>query len=130
MDIIKIILIGIIGTFLSITVKSYRKDFGLFTALITAVIIIFYTLPKLKEIVLGFYELSENFGIDEVYIKSIIKVIGISYISEFASELSKDAGEELLSKKIQLAGKICLICVTMPVIKGLISTIIGILSDF
>jgi len=130
MDIIKIIGIGIVGVFLSITVKAYRKDFGLYTTLITAIIILFYTLPKIQEIIKGFNSIAESSGIDSNYIKAIIKMLGIAYITEFASELSKDADEGLLSKKIELAGKVSLLLVTMPIVKSLLTTIIAILADF
>lgn len=130
MDIVKIIGIGIIGTFLSVTVKAYRKELGLCTALTTAFLIIAYSLPKLKAVVDEIIAFSDNSGINSLYIKTIIKIIGISYITEFASELSKDADEGLLSKKIQFAGKICILGIMMPIIKGLLTAIISTLADF
>ncbi len=130
MDILKIISIGIIGTFLSMTVRAYKPELGVLTALCTAFLILFFAVPSVSGIIEDISELSENAQIDDFFIKSVIKIIGISYVTQFASELSKDANEALLSKKLELVGKISIIAVMMPVIRGLISAILETLANF
>ena len=130
MDILKIIMIGIIGTFLSMTVRAYKPELGVITALSTAFLMLFFSVPQLAAIVEGINELSENAQIDGFFIKSVIKIIGIAYITQFSSELAKDANEALLSKKLELVGKISIIALMMPVISGLISAVLDTLANF
>ncbi len=130
MDITKILAIGIIGTFLSVTVRAYKAEFGILTALITSVIILYFLIPQIAQIVTEINEFTVSFGIDVGYIKAITKIIGIAYITEFALELSKDAGEHMLSKKLELAGKITVISIMLPIIKILLTTIVATLADF
>ena len=129
MDIIKVVSIGIVGIFLSMTVRSCKPEFGVVTALAVSFFLVFFTLPRLSEVVGGISALSESAAIDAGYIKTVIKIIGISYITQFAAELAKDANEALISKKLELVGKIGIIAIMMPVISGLISAILETLSS-
>ena len=130
MDIFKIACIGIIGVFLSMTVREYKPEIGALTALSTAFLLILYTVPKLSGIIDGVNNLAKTGVIDSFYIKSTVKIIGIAYVTEFASELAKDANEVLLSKKLELAGKITIIAIMMPIITALISAITDTLANF
>ena len=130
MDIFKIVSIGIIGTFLSLTVRSYKAELGVLTALTTAFLLISYTVPALNDVVNGIKNLSENAKIDSLYIKTVIKIIGIAYITQFSSELAKDANEAFLSKKLELVGKISIIALMMPIISSLLTAILDTLADF
>ena len=130
MDIFKIISVGVIGTFLSMTVRAYKTELGVLTALSTAFLLLSYTVPAIWDIASGIKKLSENAVIDSVYVTAVIKIIGIAYITQFASELAKDANESLLSKKLELVGKISIVALMMPIISGLLSAILDTLADF
>ena len=80
MDFFKIILVGVIGTFLSMTVRAYKAELGVLTALTTAFFLLFYTVPYLREIIDGIKRLSESAMLDGVYAKAVVKIIGIAYI--------------------------------------------------
>ena len=130
MDIFKIASIGIIGTFLSMTVRAYKPELGVLTALSTAFLILFLALPELYDVIEGIKTLSENTAIDGTYIKSVLKIIGIAYVTQFSAELAKDANEQMLSKKLELVGKISIIAIMMPVVTALVSAILETLSGF
>lgn len=130
MEIFKIVSVGVIGTFLSLTVRSYKAELGVLTALTTAFLLIFYTVPALSDVVSGIKSLSENAKVDSLYIKAVIKIIGIAYITQFSAELAKDANETLLSKKLELVGKISIIALMMPIISSLLTAILDTLAEF
>ena len=46
-----------------------------------------------------------NANVNTVYLKTILKIIGIAYIIEFASGIAKDAGQGLIASRIESAGK-------------------------
>ena len=128
MNIFGIIAIGVIGAVLSVAVKTYRPEYGIMTGIATGVFImllitenIFGVLGDLKEIV-------EKTGIDIEYFTVILKVIGISYITQFGVELCRDAGENAIASKIDAAGKICVMVLTIPVISGFLNMIISMLA--
>ena len=128
MNIFTIIAIGIIGSHLSITIKSYRPEYGLITGIVTGVIILSLATDNVFKVIEELREIISKTGIDTKYFKITLKVIGISYITQFASEICKDAGENAISSKIEAAGKICVMLLTVPVISGFLNMIINILD--
>lgn len=130
MEITKILGVGIIGVFLAVTVRSYRAELGMAVAAATGIVIFFMIAPLFNEAISQLLTLCEDSGIDVNYFKVIIKIIGIAYITQFAAELAKDAGEGAVSKKIEFAGKVSVIVIMMPVVKNLLDTIVSTLMSF
>ncbi len=125
MEITKIIGIGIIGTVLSVLVRTYRPDLGIGVAIATALAVLGMVLPEFSKLSDEIQEVIEKSNLDSNYLSVIIKIIGISYLSQFAIELAKDAGEGAIAKKIEFGGKISILILMMPIVKNLIDVIIG-----
>ena len=62
-------------------------------------------------------------SIDSTYIKIILKVIGISYIIEFGKDICKDAGESAIANKMEMAGKVIIVSLSIPVVASLIDIV-------
>ena len=54
------------------------------------------------------------------YVNLLLKLIGITYLCEFAANLCKDAGYGTLSNHIELFGKITIMVSGLPVLKLMI----------
>lgn len=130
MDIISIIGIGIVGALLSVTVKSYRPELALCISVLTGVFIFFWVIDGLGTVVYEIQSICETSGVDSSFFKVAIKVIAIAYVTEFASQIAKDAGEGAIAKKIEIAGKTTVLVVMVPVIKNLTSVIMNTLMSF
>lgn len=128
MDIFVIIAIGLIGAILSVTVRSYRPEYGVLISVTTGVIIMFLISESIFGVIEGLYDVATRTGIDTKYFKIIIKVIGISYITRFSVEICRDAGENAIAQKVDVAGKFAVMILTIPVISGFLDMIVEILS--
>ena len=125
MDILKISAIGITAVFLSAAIKKDSPYFALLIGLATGVLIIFLIAEPVKEVFYVLDKLSKESGINSAYLSIVIKVIGIAYISEFAVQISHDAGESSIAGKIELAGKILIMAVSAPVLLSLTELVMG-----
>ena len=128
MDIFEIIALGIIGAILSVTLKAYRPEYAILSALGTGIVIILLTSRNLFSIIDSLRSIITKTGIDSRYFKIILKVIGISYITQFGVELCKDSGYNSIALKVDMAGKICVLTLTVPVISEFLNIIIKILN--
>ncbi|EGL16712.1 stage III sporulation protein AD [Paenibacillus sp. HGF7] len=59
-----------------------------------------------------------------VFLKTILKIIGIAYIAEFGAQIVRDAGQESIASKIELSGKILIMVMAIPIITVIIETVI------
>lgn len=126
MDIFKIVGLGIISAVLCVFIKNTRPEFSVVISLAAAIILLFYILPFLKQVFSALSSISELIGIDSAYTTPVFKVIGIAYITQIGGDLCKDAGETAIATKIELAGKIAIVAIALPIAYKMISIINGI----
>ena len=50
----------------------------------------------------------------------VVKVLGIDYITDFAAQVCRDAGENGIASKVEMAGKVLIFYVSLPVFTSLI----------
>lgn len=128
MEITKLAAIAITATLLVIVLKNKNPVFAAVTALAATVIMAGYTISALGDIFKDFTDLFEVGGIDTAYGKSIIKVIGIAYFTEIVSALCRDAGETAIAQKLDLAGRVAVLMLTVPAVSQLMTVIIEALN--
>lgn len=70
-----------------------------------------------------------NAKVNIIYVQTILKIIGIAYIAEFAAQITKDAGQGAIASKIELAGKILILAMAIPILTVMIETIIKLIPN-
>lgn len=123
MGIFKIIFIAFLGTIFCVVLKETRKDIAIIVALATVVIIMSFGISYISQIVEVIKELSDKAGLPDNFLSIILKIIGIAYIVEFASDICKDSGQEAISSKIQFAGKCIILTMGMTIIGNFVDVI-------
>lgn len=123
MEIIKIIGIGFLTLIITIIFKEYKKEYAIYSVLIGGAIIIFYSMGTIKSIIEFIEELSSNSNYNNVFITLLLKITGISILTEYAVSICKDAGENAIANKIDFGGKIIVISLSIPVISTTLDTL-------
>lgn len=114
-EIIKIAGVGLVGGMLSLFIRRQKPEFAILTALITSLVISGEMIVGLKKIIEDMAAIIEECGVDIKYFAICIKAVGIAYISQFAAEILRDGGEGAIASKVEAAGKISILILTMPV---------------
>lgn len=127
MDLVKIIGIGFITLILTILLKEYKKDYAVYVILIGGALIIFLSLDTLINIIDFLNNLSSKAQIDNSFISLLLKITGISILSEFAISICKDCGESSIASKIDLGGKVIVISLSIPVIGNALEQLLSLL---
>jgi len=73
--------------------------------------------------------IASNANVNTIYVETILKIIGVAYIAEFASHISKDAGQGAMAAKVELAGKIIILAMSIPILSVLIETVINLIPS-
>lgn len=123
MDMEKIIVFALVATIFSVLLKKENPHIGIFLAIITGVLIFLELLQPLGEIFAILQETSEIAGISTSYFAIIWKIIGIAYLTQFASQICADAGESAIGGKVELAGKVCIMALSAPILTSLLTSI-------
>jgi stage III sporulation protein AD len=124
MDILQIVCIGIIAVVLSSTIKKQRPEIALQLGIATGLLIFVVVIVKLTAVIDFLQTFSKKANIDSTYINILLKIVGIAYIAEFGAEVCKDAGESSIASKIELAGKVTIVILAVPIISSLLDLVV------
>ena len=127
MDIVKIVGVGLIGTIILIVIRQYKPEFAIYISIIVGAIILYMVMDKLSAIINLLTNLSRKSGMNMPYLNILLKITGIAILSEFTVSVCKDLGETAIANKVDFAGKIIIISISIPIISALLELIIKIL---
>lgn len=129
MDILQIVGLGIIATILSLVVKEQKPMFSFILATFTGVMIFLFLIGKISDVIHVLEGLAMKANLNIVYLDTILKIIGIAYIAEFGAQVTRDAGQGSIASKIELAGKVLIMVLAIPILSVIIETIIQLLPS-
>ncbi|MBE5041120.1 stage III sporulation protein AD [Ructibacterium gallinarum] len=129
MDVIQVIGIGIITVFLSVLIRQHRPELALALPILGTAVIFLLLAPGLRAALAMFEDIAAQAGIENQFLRLVIKIIGIAYICQFSAEICRDAGESSMAGKIELAGKLMILTLSMPIIYQILG-LVGAMIDF
>lgn len=124
MEIIQIVGLGFIVTLLSLIIRSQRPEIAVQISITLATIIFLLVLAKINVILNLFRDLAEKASVNQAYLNTLLKIIGIAYITEFGAQVCRDAGEGAVAGKIEFAGKVLVMVMAIPIIALVLETIV------
>ena len=123
MDILKISIFGISAVLLALILESYRPEYSYYISIAVCICIFLLVATKL-ELIIGYAEkMQRMLRLDNAYMGMILKMIGVTYIADFASNICKDCGYQTIAGQIELFAKLSILVLGMPVILGFMETI-------
>ncbi|MBS4536201.1 stage III sporulation protein AD [Clostridium sp. D2Q-14] len=127
MNIIQIVAIGLVSTVIMIILREERPEIAVVLSIATGALIFIFIIDKVVYVIDVLKDLSNKADLDFIYFTTILKIIGIAYVCEFGSQIAKDAGEESIATKIELAGKVMILVISIPILMALLDLIIKIM---
>lgn len=127
MEILQIVGIGIVAAILSLTIKQEKPQLSILISITAGIIIFFIIAEKLPYIVAVLNNIANKTQVDTIFLSTLLKIIGIAYITEFSSQICKDMGENTIAAKIELGGKVIIMVLGLPIVTALTETIFQIL---
>lgn len=128
MNALQIGIIGVAGTLLAIQFKSGKAEYGIYISIALSIIVFVGILGHLEILIDTIRRIGSYINIDSVYISTLLKMLGITYVSEFSSSICKDAGYQTIAGQIEIFGKLSVFVLSMPVLLALLDTVKGFLS--
>ena len=116
-------LLGIAGVLLALQLKSLKSEYSIYLCLGVSALIFWYMTEQLGSILEGLEMIQDTLPLNAGYIRTLIKIVGITYIAEFASDLCKDAGYQAVAGQIQMFGKLSVLAVSIPILTALLDTV-------
>ncbi len=126
-------LVGIVGVCIitavaSLFIKKYQPEYSLVLTLLSGALVLVALALTLGGIISQLRDVFDSSKLDSEIFKVVIKALGICYTTNFAGDTCRDFGQTSLAAKVELAGKITITVLTLPFIKGILSTALELLE--
>ncbi len=128
MEMLRIIGVGVVAAVAAIVLRSTKPELAFAVSVCAAVVILIFVLDSFKDTLGVLFEIGNVSGIDDELIKRLLKIIGVGYLVEFAGGVLNDFGANGIAEKVILGGKICILTMSLPIIKSLFNLVVALLK--
>ena len=123
MNIYGLFAICIAAAALCVLLRQYRPEFAVAAGVAAGICVTLLLLGYAVPVVDRMKALGESVGESAEYIVVPIKVLGICYVGQFAGDVCRDAGQSSLAGKVDLATRLAVLILSMPLIERLIEIV-------
>lgn len=128
MELSSIIAIALITAMLVLFLKDYRPEYAILAAIAAGCVILGMVLIQVVPAIGELNSLLKEANVNTSYFAVAFKALGICYLTQFASDICRDFGQSSLAGKVDLAGKVMIVTISLPLLKGIIEAALGLVG--
>lgn len=124
MEIAQIIGLALVITVFLMILRQEKPVMAILLSIAFSIIIFIAMIDKLATIIEIMGELSDKAGINNFFLATILKIVGVAYLGEFAAAICQDAGEQAVAKKVEFASKIIIAVISLPILVAILESLL------
>jgi stage III sporulation protein AD len=128
MNITALVGLGLVAAVLSIILRQYNREFGLYIPLLAGIIILITVIVAMRPALDTVNNLMTAANMNNIYGQTLLKGLAVCYLTQLATDACKDAGETAIAGKLELAGKIAVVILSLPLFNSLVELITGLIT--
>ena len=125
---LQVCMLSAAGLFAALVIKKDKPEFSTLIIAFVSVLIAIKVMGVIDDVLREIEDWQKLLGENTVYLSLFLKLTGITYICEFAANLTKDAGYSALSSNIELFGKMAIMVAGFPIIRIMIDMLEGMMG--
>lgn len=118
---LKITILSLVFVLLSVLLKNYRPEYVFLLRIFAITAIIYFALEYVEKFINSFSSVFSSFNIDSSHISLLIKIVGISIITDLISDILIDNGEIAMANTVTIFSKFIVLYLTFPVLNGILA---------
>ena len=123
MNITGICALGVVIAVTAVTIKRYNGEMSLLLCIAGCIFIFLSLLSSFSSLYDTVSKILANTGISVTYITILLKAVGICFVTEFACDICRDAGQSALAAKMEIAGAVLTLSVCLPLFEQVLDLI-------
>lgn len=124
-DMMKIGTLAVLGALLGLQFRGQKQEYSTYIGIALALLIFGCTTAYMVQVKQQLSGLLSFVSSGSGYFALLLKVTGITWLSEFAAGICRDSGFASVASQIEMFGKIAILFSGMPVFLALAQTIAG-----
>ncbi|MGB9661662.1 MAG: stage III sporulation protein AD [Moorellaceae bacterium] len=128
MDIFPIVGLALTATLIIVVIRQAQaRETALLISLVTGAVIFLLLFDRIGAVIQVLTDLSDRAGINRFYLTTVLKIIGIAYVGEFGAQVCRDAGENAVASKVELAAKVLIMALSLPIMVAILESMVKLL---
>ncbi len=127
-EIFKIVGIAFVTSVSALLLRSTKPELSFAVTVTGILVILLFAVDMLQNTLAVFSKIADMTGIENGLLKTLLKIVGIGYLTEFGAGILTDFGSPSVADKVTLCGKILIVTFSFPVIESLLTLIQGFLQ--
>lgn len=127
MGILQILGCGFLVLVLWLVLQQYKSTLSVFVVIAFGLVLFLSMAGQLQALLQTLLQLSQQAGVNVIYLTTIFKIIGIAWLTEFLSQVCRDAGSSALAVKLEFAAKLSILLLAFPILTAVLESILTIL---
>lgn len=123
MEILQIAGIAVSGMILVSFIRAFKPELAIYAVIATVIIILVISMQQLTAVFQFLKSVYDEMTYGKEYFPIIIKVLVVAYVADFTAQLCNDAGETSIGSKVELAGKIIIFYLSLPVLVSVLELV-------
>jgi stage III sporulation protein AD len=128
LEIVKIVGVGLMAGMLINMLRQQKPELAMQLSIATAAMIFLLMASRIMQVVDVMQTLSAKARIDQSHMATVLKIIGIAYVTDFGSQVLQDAGEKSVAGKVEMAGKVVIMLLAVPIMLAIMDTVLKLLG--
>ncbi len=124
MEITQIVGLALLVTVFLLILRQEKPVMAVLLSIVFSIIIFTLMMGKMASIITVMRELSRRAGINFFFLETILKILGVAYLGEFAAVICNDAGEQAVAKKVEFASKIIIAVMALPIMVAILESLL------
>lgn len=121
---VKVLILAVVGVVFIVLLKEKTAGLSFLLMLAICMLLMFYTLDYGVILLDGLKIFEAYFDSSGYYIKLILKMVGITYLCEFGTQVCKDTGQGAIATQVELFGKIMVLITGLPILLAIIEKLV------
>lgn len=113
---------------LAVFLKSQNKMFALLVTLGGAVLIFLISSDAAFNVFDALSNIEDSAGYTGTYVTMMLKVLGISIVTQVVCDICRDNGESALASQTEIASKIMVLAMLLPLFQTVIQIVTGLVK--
>lgn len=122
MEIVTIAGVAVVAAFLAVVLRQQRPEQAMAVSLAAGLGILMLVVTKAMPVVGALRNLLEGAALPKEYAAVVFKALGICLLTQLSADACRDAGETALASKAELAGKLFLLTLALPLFEKIAQT--------
>lgn len=129
MEIVQIVGVALVAICILVLLRQYRPEFVVHVSMVAGILIFWLLLPKLSAVLQLLQEFTNQLGVNSQYVGILLKITGIAYLAEFATNICRDSGETAIASKVELGAKVIIIAMSIPILGSVLEMLMAMLPQ-